>query len=188
MTVDHLLLPLDDTHEEAIGRVVDGLAEVVGTDLRSAWCPHLTLVSYARLPPDEAAGAIAWVAAATAPPSLHAHGYGFFAGHDPVELSLHVPVVRTRALDDLHRSLFDALIEAGAEVAGWCTPDVWSPHLTLVDRSLTPESLGAAVSWLARRPHPSWRLTADAVAVSAGWRERDRPMVRLPLAGSTSAA
>jgi hypothetical protein len=39
------------------------------------------------------------IVAATRPFRFHAHGYGFFAGAEPSELCLHVPVVRNVGLD-----------------------------------------------------------------------------------------
>jgi len=83
---------------------------------------------------------------------VHADGYGFVTVNHPTDLSLHAPVVGSPALDSLHARLWAQLRLAGAEVAGWSMPpDHWSPHLTLIDRALDPQALGAAATWLARQ-------------------------------------
>ncbi|MDP1804666.1 MAG: 2'-5' RNA ligase family protein, partial [Acidimicrobiales bacterium] len=103
---------------------------------------------------------------------IHAHGYGFFTGDNPANLTLHVPVVRAEALDSLHGRLWAQLVDAGAEVAPWSAPDLWTPHLTVLDRALDPPALGAAATWLARRHHPSWSILVDRVVLTGGWPDR----------------
>lgn len=100
------------------------------------------------------------------PLTVRAHGYGMFTGEAATDLSLHVMVVRTRPLDDLHRRTRAALVAAGACPAGHTDPNVWTPHITLLDRSLIPESLARAVEALAHSPHRSWTVTVTALTVS----------------------
>jgi hypothetical protein len=115
------------------------------------------------------------IVAATRPFVFHAHGYGFFSGDDPSDLCLHVPVVRSPPLDLLHQALHSALSGAGANVERWSDPDIWSPHITLLDRYLDAAGLGLAAAWLARRHHPSWDIVADQVVLTGGWAEHGRP-------------
>jgi hypothetical protein len=89
-----------------------------------------------------------------------------FTGDRDTDLSLHVMVVRTRELDRLHRRAHAALTAAGACMAGNTDPGVWTPHITLVDRGLTPARLGRAVEALAQRPHRSWTVGLTALAVT----------------------
>lgn len=167
--------------------LVAGAAEAAGV----AYTPgapgarrgHVTLLAYEGLSRNGARRGIEAVVSTTVPFSLHAHGYGFFTGDDPPDLSLHVPVVRTAVVDTFHARLWVALTRAGAEVAKWCTPDLWSPHITLLDRALDPSRLGAAAGWLARRHHPSWSIAVDRVAVTGGWPEHDRTGDELFLSG-----
>jgi 2'-5' RNA ligase len=173
--VDHLVVPLDRTHADARAQLVETLREEVGVSVPSGLEPHITLVAHTGLTRPAAVAALDPVVSTTEPFTVHAHGYGVFSGATDSGLSLHVIVVRSGPLDDLHRRACEALAAAGADVAGWSTPDCWTPHLTLLDRTLEPESLGAAVTWLARRPHPSWEIPVDRLALAGPWRERNRP-------------
>jgi len=85
--------------------------------------------------------------------------------------------VRAAALDALHGRVCAALHRAGAQVAGWSEPNIWYPHITLVDRGLDPAHLGAGVAWLARRHHPSWHIPVDRLQVTGSRPapDRDRP-------------
>ena len=175
LTMEHVIAPLDTDHVRAVRHLADEAVAAAGlSEVPPASTAHVTLLAYAGLLPDDAADAMAATVAAAAPFSVHAHGYGMFTGVEPKDLSLHVPVVRTRSLDAFHRGLHGALLAAGAHIAGWSGPDTWSPHITLVDRGLDPATLGAAVTWLARRPHPSWRVPIERVAITGGWPERQR--------------
>ena len=132
----------------------------------------MSLLAYQHLSQGMAARAIEDIVRATAPFVIHAHGYGFFTGDDPTDLTLHVPVVRAPALDRFHARLWAQLRGAGARVAAWSAPDLWSPHLTIVDRTLDPHALGAAATWLARRHHPSWSIPVDRIMLTGGWPDR----------------
>ena len=179
--MDHLVVPLDPGHVHVIDELIGGVAGAAGlAPALEASTPHLTLIAHSGLDRARVSTAIGPVAAATAPFTIHAHGYGFFTGPEPSDLSLHVPVVRSGPLDALHGELCAALREAGAEIAGWSAPELWSPHITLLDRQLSPAKLGAAAAWLARRHHPSWRIPIDGVAITGGWRQRNRPAAVLP--------
>lgn len=180
--MDHLVLPLDVSHVHVVDELIAGVAAAAGlTPPPEASDPHLTLIAHRGLDSASVASAIAAVAAATAPFTIHAHGYGFFTGPEPSDLSLHVPVVRSAPLEALHGGLCAAVRDAGADIAGWSAPEVWSPHITLLDRQLDPARLGAAAAWLAQRRHPSWRISIDRVAVTGGWAQRHRPALVLPL-------
>jgi hypothetical protein len=134
--------------------------------------PHVSLLAYEGLSWDAAEAAIAASLRLTPPFVIRAHGYGFFTGDHPANLTLHVPVVRAEALEGLHRELWRTLCRAGATVAPWSTPDLWTPHLTLLDRALDPPALGAAATWLARRHHPSWSIPVHRVVLTGGWPDR----------------
>jgi 2'-5' RNA ligase len=167
--VDHVVIPLDGDHAAVLARLADELATAAGVPaLEEGRHVHVTVVSYAGLSRRVAVEAVDAVAAGCSPFVAHAHGYGFFTGDQPSGLSLHVPVVRAGALDTLHRKVCAAIHRAGARVAGWSEPDIWSPHITLVDRGLDPVRLGAAAAWLARRHHPSWHIPVDRLQVTGG--------------------
>jgi 2'-5' RNA ligase len=169
--MDHLIAPLDADHEQVFAHLASELADALAIDVPSrSTGPHITLVSYTGLAPEAAVRALAPVARATEPLRVRAHGYGLFTGDEDTDLSLHVMVVRTRALDELQHRGHVALAEAGACVDGISRPAVWTPHVTLLDHSLTPELLGRAVELLARRPHRRWTISLASMAVA----RRDR--------------
>jgi hypothetical protein len=169
--VDHIVIPLGRDHLGAMETLAAGAAGAAGMGYTPGASGR------------HARRAIEAVVSTTVPFSLHAHGYGFFTGDDPPDLSLHVQVVRTAVVDTFHARLWVAITRAGADVAKWCAPDLWSPHITLLDRALDAHRLGAAAGWLARRHHPSWTIAVDRVAVTGGWPEHQQAGDVLVLGG-----
>jgi 2'-5' RNA ligase len=165
-------MPLDGIHVELVDALAEGLAAVAGVRRAHQGTPHVTLVAYTGVERRTARLAVAAAIADAAPFVVHAHGYGFFAGHDAGDLNVHVPVVRTGSLTALHRAVLDAIRGAGALIAGWTEPEAWTPHITLLSRTLDPTRLGTGVTWLATHHHPSWQIPVDRVLVTGGWRER----------------
>jgi 2'-5' RNA ligase len=185
--VDHLVIPLDRDHIQALAALACGVAAAANVGVAAACVdPHVTVVAYTGLSRKKARASIENVAGETEPFVLHAHGYGFFTGDEFSELSLHVPVVRTGALDAVHRRFRAALQRGGAAIAGWSEPELWSPHITLLDRGLDPTSLAATIGWLAHRRHPSWRIPVDRVVVTGGRRDRVRPGDIVPFGASAA--
>jgi 2'-5' RNA ligase len=167
--MDHVIARLDADHERVVTELSHELAELLAIEPTGAaqGPPHITLVSYTGLDPTPAAAALAPVVrGARRPLAVRAHGYGMFTGDRASDLSLHVMVVRTRELDRLHRRTHAALGAAGACLAGNTDPGVWTPHITLLDRGLTPAKLGRAVEALAQRSHRSWTVGLTALAVT----------------------
>ena len=167
--MDHVIALPDADHERIVTRLSHELATALSIELAGAaqGPPHITLVSYTGLHPDAAARALSAVTADVAPFTVRAHGYGVFTGDEPADLSLHVMVVRTRALDELHRRIHAALAAAGARLAGITRPSVWTPHITLIDQGLTPTLLGQAIELLARRPHRRWSIAVSSLVVAS---------------------
>ncbi|HEX6239194.1 MAG TPA: 2'-5' RNA ligase family protein [Acidimicrobiales bacterium] len=167
--MDHVIAPLDPDHVAAAGRLSTDLAASLSMDPGCATSGlHITLVSYQDLAPAEAGRVVAHVAGRVAPLTVRAHGYGVFTGDGDSDLSLHVIVVRNAALDRLHARVHAALSDAGATMDGLTRPEVWTPHITLLDRHLDPALLGRAVELLARRPHRSWSVPITSLAISTG--------------------
>lgn len=170
--MDHLVIPLDPGHFRALSELSSSIAEVSG--LGRASCPtspHVTLLAYTALPPATVRSVIEPTLAEVVPFTIRAHGYGLFTGPDTADLNLHIPIVRSRPLDELHRRLHTALHDAGAEIAGWSAPELWSPHITLTNRELDPARVARAAAWLAYRRHPSWRIPVDRITLSAGTKD-----------------
>jgi 2'-5' RNA ligase len=185
--VDHVIAPLDTDHARAVGQLSVDLATALSIDpddvaLRP---PHITCASYTGLEPRRAVAALAPVLAVIAPFTVRAHGYGLFTGDADTDLSLHVMVVRTKALDELHRCVTAALCGAGAQLAGTTEPRVWTPHITLLDRGLTPRLLGRAVELLGGRPHRTWSITLESLAVTHHCGDADAGPLTMELGGAT---
>lgn len=164
----HVTALLDVDHDREVRRLTCELAEALGIDEAAVrqGRPHVTLVSYTGLAPEAAVAALAPVARDLSPVRVRAHGYGVFTGDTDSELSLHVLVVRTRPLDELHRRIRAALLAAGGTPDGTTEPKVWTPHITVLDRGLDPALLGRAVELLAVRPHRSWSVGITRLAVT----------------------
>jgi 2'-5' RNA ligase len=188
--VDHVIAPLDRDHARVVTELAVDLAAALAIDREAAVPahPHITLASYTDLTVDDATVALAPAVVATAPFVVRAHGYGIFTGGDDVDLSLHVMVVRTPALDRLHHAVCAALAGAGAEVCGTSDPAVWTPHVTLLDRGLTPHLLGRAVEVLAGRPHRTWSITVGSVAIGCRAHVTEAADRELPLGRTDPAA
>jgi 2'-5' RNA ligase len=167
--LDHLIALLDADHERVVGELSRELADALSMDVAGAaqGPPHITVVSYTGLAPDAAARCLTPVLRRTAPVTVRAHGYGMFTGDAASDLSLHVMVVRTRELDELHRRAHAALVAAGACAAGTTAPAVWTPHITLLDRGLTPDLLARAVALLASRPRRRWNIELTTLTVAS---------------------
>lgn len=183
--MDHVVIPVGPDHRRAIDSLAAGAAAAAGVAPPAGGSDrHISLLAYEGLARDQAAPALLAAARHLGPLMVHAHGYGFFTGEQPSALTLHVPVVRGPALDLLHARLWAALGDAGAEIAPWSAPDLWSPHLTLLDRTLDPHTLGAAAAWLARRYHPSWNIPVDGILLTGGWPDTGGVPIPLGIAGS----
>jgi 2'-5' RNA ligase len=183
--VDHVAIPVTGDHEAS----VRALAEIAAAAGSGAVCrhPHVTLLAHTGADRSSVRAALEPVISALSPFVVHAHGYGFFVGHDPDEASLHVPVVRSPALDRLQAALAAALERAGASIAGWTDPEHWSPHITLLTDGLTPDELGAAVARVAGRHHPSWHIPVTQIVLTGGRPAGAGQSVAIPLAGGASA-
>ena len=188
--MDHVIAPLDADHAQAVAQLAVDLAAALSIPPEAAACrsPHITLASYTGLEPAPVAAVLAPVAAAIEPFTVRAHGYGVFSGDADADLSLHVVVVRTRALDELHRRVHAALGAAGADQAGTTDPSVWSPHVTVLGRGLTPRLVGRAVEVLARRPHRTWAIGVRSLMIAAPHGDPGRPPLTLTLGAAMAPA
>lgn len=184
--MDHVVAPLDPDHARVVETLSRDLAAELGIDADQAASgrPHVTVASYTGLEPPAAAAALAPVLARIAPFTVRAHGYGVFAGDSDRDLSLHVMVVRTPALGGLHAEIHRALCAAGADVEGTTGPGNWTPHITLLDRGLTPALLGGAVELLTHRPHRTWTVPIVAVTVTRRGLPEGTGVGQLPLRGT----
>jgi 2'-5' RNA ligase len=187
--MDHVIAPLDDDHARAVARLAADLAATLGLAPEAVLSrtPHVTLASYTGLDPARVAAALGPVAAATRPFTVRAHGYGIFTGDADCDLSLHVMVVRTRALDELHRRVHAALGAAGAGIAGTTRTSVWSPHITVLDRGLTPGLLAQAIEALTGRAHRTWSIGVASLTIGSGRGGLGRSSITLALGAAPAS-
>ena len=183
--MEHVVIALDDDHERAATSIVAAIAAAAGSEIQPAH-GHITLAAYDGISHVIAHQAIETAVAGTSGFVVRAQGYGFFSGNDGRDLSLHVPVVRSPPLDALHEAIHGALVSAGADVAGWTAPSHWSPHITLAEGGLDPDSIGAAAAALARRHHPSWRIPVHDLLL-VGNRRDDHTPSTIELSGPVQA-
>jgi 2'-5' RNA ligase len=181
----HVVVPLDAVHARNACEMAARLAAEVGEPRAAARSPHITVVSFTGVTTGAATAAIRAATAALPPFAVRAHGYGVFAGSETSDLTLHVAVVRTADFDRLHLAVWQALERAGAALDGVTAPCVWTPHVTLLDRHLTPARLGRAVETLAGRPHRRWTIEVSSLAVVGrrGAGEAHAPAIPLATGG-----
>jgi 2'-5' RNA ligase len=186
--VDHVIAPLDIDHDRVVTQLSRELASAVGiTPAGATRRPHITVASYSGLEPAEAQAALVPVVATAEPFMVRAHGYGVFAGDTDADLSLHVVVVRSQDLDRLHCAVHRTLAGAGGCLAGTTHPSVWTPHITLLDRCLSPRLLGDAVEVLTSRPHRSWSIPLASLAIARRGTAVDPEIREIPLGGQATA-
>jgi 2'-5' RNA ligase len=179
----HLVALLDRDHDLAVARLVAEVAEAAGfgTPVTPS-PPHVTLLAFDGVDPLAAEAALTPLADRTRALRLHAHGYGIWAGDRADGATLHVPVVRSPALEALHRAAEHVLTSIGAAVAGWTSSTHWSPHITLV-ADLEPGAVGRAVAHLVQHHQPSWHVGVDRLRVLDGRGSARSPNLTLRLGG-----
>ena len=171
--MQHLILPLDRDHDVAVRTVAAEVADVLGTPDRLAPdLPHVTLMAFTDLDVATVRAVVRATVSDIPPFTIRAHGYGLWSRSAPFGPSLHVPVVRDDAIDALHRDLHQNLVQAGAEIAGWTVPELWSPHITVIAPVLDPREMGLAVAHLLGRDHPSWHIPVEKLEIVGGRTDR----------------
>ena len=184
--MEHVVIALDEDHERAATSIGAAIAAAAGSEIQPAH-GHITLATYDGISRVIAYRAIQTAVAGASAFVVRTQGYGFFSGNDGRDLSLHVPVVRSPPLDALHEAVYGALVSAGADVACWTAPSHWSPHITLVEGGLDPDSIGAAAAALASRHHPSWRIPVHDLLL-VGNRRDDHTPSTIELSGPVQTA
>ena len=168
VTTHHIAVLLDTDHARAVRLLWDRLEQRYGLQgVRRVPIPHLSLYA-GELPPGAGSHEpLAALAGLTPPFRVRAHGFVIFAGDHPDDLSLGVLVARSARLSRLQDSVRAACSPTDQAVDGQFAPDVWTPHITLADRDVTPAALGRVIGSLAARPHPSWSIVVDNLACIA---------------------
>jgi len=116
--------------------------------LRRVPFPHVTLLGYSGLDQGRFRRELETRAEHLGPITLRTSGLGLFFQPLPV---IYLPVVRSRALNRLHREMWETVESLEGELSPIHAPDAWSPHLTLAQFDLTPELQQEAVRILSRQ-------------------------------------
>ncbi len=115
--------------------------------LRRVPFPHVTLLGYSGLDHGHFRNELEACVERLGPITLRTSGLGLFFQPHPV---IYLPVVRSRALTDFHREMWESVGTRGGRLDPHHAPDAWTPHLTLAQADLTPESQLDAVRILSR--------------------------------------
>lgn len=160
-----VVVPLDTVHARLVEELWTELDASFGVGaVRRVPFPHLTLQVARNYDPHALPGALR-EAAACPPFRVRTHGVGFFTGGHATGLALYLTVVRSPELSALHQAVWDALAGVTDGCEGMYDPTHWTPHVTIADRDLTPERLGAVVAWLAERPSHTWSMEVQELAL-----------------------
>lgn len=73
----------------------------------------------------------------TPPLELRSIGVGLFTRPMPV---IYAPIIRSQALSELHRSLWERIGTLGGRLFRLYSPELWIPHMTLAQFDLTREN------------------------------------------------
>jgi len=154
---------LDDQHYARVEAIWEELGQKF--DVRGMYVtpyPHFSF-QVAEQYDEEACGRyLAELAARTRPFRVRTAGLGIFTVANPI---LYIPVVRSPALSDIHRELWDNVRQKmpGA-VAHYYSPEEWAPHITLAHGDVDQEKLADIVRVLSRRNF-HWEFTVSNLAI-----------------------
>ena len=155
---------LDDHHDLQVRDLWAELAREIGVRRVTEIIrdPHVTYQGAEQYDLDQLDTALSAVAAATAPFTISTTGLGIFTGPQPV---LYLAVVRSAALTTFHTALWDAIGAAGRDYSPLYAPvGPWTPHITLAQWDLIPDTIGPIAARLAVRPL-AWDVSIDNLAV-----------------------
>ena len=96
-----------------------------------------------------------------APLDVTTAGLGVFSGEQPI---IYIPVIRTRALDDLHLRLYRSLAPHCRDHVAYYAPERWMPHISIGQVNITPDVLPSLLAWLSHQPL-SWEMSAATLAI-----------------------
>ena len=137
---------LSPTHAARINRIIERLEKKFGIDdVQATPDPHLTyqLAGVQKL--SALNEVLADLAATTKPFPAFTTGLGVFPGERPV---IYIPVLRSDALNSLHRRIIKATAPLCLRTDKFSGPDCWLPHISLALHDTTPDLLGPVLRFL----------------------------------------
>ena len=153
---------LSSPHVLRINAIIKKLEEKFGLDdVQATLDPHLTyqLAGVKKL--SSLKQVLAEVAATTAPFPAFTTGLGVFPGQRPV---IYIPVLRSDALNALHRRILTATAPLCLRTDKFSGPDCWLPHISLALHDTTPDLLGPVLAYLNQETY-NLQITIDNIAI-----------------------
>ncbi|SRR5579884_1324010 len=92
---------------------------------------------------------------------IQAGGLALFTGAHPV---LYVPIVRTLELSQFHQRVWQAISPAGSGISPYYQSALWTPHITLAEHDIEPESVARIIARLSSR-QLFWEIPIDNLAI-----------------------
>ena len=83
------------------------------------------------------------------PFEIHTTGVGIFSGEQPV---VYLPVVKTRAIIDLHEKLYKGIYPLTHSPNRFYAPEIWIPHITIAYENSLLENICGVINELATKP------------------------------------
>ena len=103
---------------------------------------------------------LAQLARETKPITVNSGGIGVFSGPNPV---IFIPIVRTDALNALHKRIWDAIQPIGIDLSPYYAPQFWMPHISLAYEDVTQENIHCAMQKLAFQTF-SWKFDVNNIS------------------------
>ena len=153
---------LSAPHVLHINGIIKRLEEKFGLDdVQATLDPHLTyqLAGVRKL--SSLKKVLADVADTTPPFPAFTTGLGVFPGAQPV---IYIPVLRSDALNALHRRILAATAPLCLRTDKFSGPDCWLPHISLALHDTTPDLLGPVLSYLNQEAY-NLKLTIDNITI-----------------------
>lgn len=153
---------LSAPHVTLINGIIKRLEEKFGlNDVQATLDPHLTFQLAGVKKRSSLKKVLAGVAATTAPFAAFTTGLGVFPGARPV---IYIPVLRSDALNALHRRVLAATAPLCLRTDPFSTPDKWLPHISLALHDTTPDLLGPVLGYLNQETY-NLQLLVDNIAI-----------------------
>ncbi|MBN1285242.1 MAG: 2'-5' RNA ligase family protein [Anaerolineae bacterium] len=140
--------------------------------------PHLSYQVAERYDTPALEAALESLTARQPPFEVLTTGLGVFTGAKAV---LYVPVVRSPALDALHRAVWEAATDAVSNAWTYYEPEWWMPHITLGHDDID-DHLPEIVDLLRRRTF-DWRIRVDNIAFVCSEPDEAYQVCRLDFGG-----
>ncbi|MCC3160598.1 2'-5' RNA ligase family protein [Hymenobacter sp. 15J16-1T3B] len=137
---------LNPQNAQRINGIIQSLEDEFGLDdVQATPDPHITYLLAGVSKHEALQEVLEDIAATTAPFEAHTTGLGLFPGPNPV---IYIPVLRSDALNRLHRRLLSATEPLCLRTDKFSQPELWLPHISLALHDTTPELLGPVLQYL----------------------------------------